>query len=88
MGVLALIFKICGASDITLDLQDRQKAYAVQCEKDSHASVTAYVQAVANITVNNTAYCEGNDYVNGQLSMVWVTQQMNQVCGIWLQQLL
>ena len=41
--------------------------------------MSAYVSAIANITVNSEVYCEGTKWAEGQLSEVYVTQQMNEV---------
>ena len=41
--------------------------------------MSAYVSAIANITVNSEVYCEGTKWTEGQLSEVYVTQQMNEV---------
>jgi hypothetical protein len=44
-----------------------------ECEKESHIKANAYVHALANITVNDQAYCNGESWTDDQAGKVYVT---------------
>ena len=50
-----------------------------ECTKESHIKATAYVSALAEITVNDEVYCNGTTYTTPQVAQVYVTIYNNEV---------